>query len=297
MEEKYENLVFFAFDLLCEGREDLRALPLTERKARLEKLIGSRDLGGRSRYVAHLVSNAEAVLSSARTMGLEGIVSKKLDATYRSGRAGSWIKAKCRPGQEVVLGGWTTEGGTVRSLLAGAHRDGRLVYVGRIGTGFGQAVAKSLLPRLQKLTRETSPFGGANAPPKERNVRWFEPTLVAEIEFAGWTESGMIREAAFKGLREDKVAREVVEEMSGANSSSNKLPKPPRAPKSSKSLKSPKSPAPRPAEVLGVTISKPDKALWPDAGDGKPVTKLDLAHYSESIGEWMMPHLTGRPCS
>ncbi len=308
-EEKSENLVFFAFDLLFEGREDLRALPLTERKARLEKLIGSRDLGGRIRYVAHLVSNAEAVLSSARNMGLEGIVSKKLDAPYRSGRAGSWIKTKCRPGQEVILGGWTTEDGTVRSLLAGARRDGRLVYVGRIGTGFGHAVAASLLPRLQKLTRETSPFGGDNAPgaaasPKERNVRWLEPTLVAEIEFAGWTESGMIREAAFKGLREDKDAKEVVAEMTSANRSSNKLPEPPRAPKPPKSLKSPtslkpaKPPAPRPAaEVLGVTISKPDKALWPDAGDGKPVTKLDLARYFESIGEWMMPHLTGRPCS
>jgi bifunctional non-homologous end joining protein LigD len=302
-EEKSENLVFFAFDLLFEGREDLRALPLTERKARLEELIGSRDLGGRIRYVAHLVSNAEAVLSSARNMGLEGIVSKKLDAPYRSGRAGSWIKTKCRPGQEVILGGWTTEGGTVRSLLAGAHRDGRLVYVGRIGTGYGHAVAKSLLPRLQKLTRETSPFSGDNAPgaaasPKERNVRWLEPTLVAEIEFAGWTGSGMIREAAFKGLREDKDAKEVVAEMTSTNSPSNKLPKPPRAPKSPKSPRSLVSPAQRPAaEVLGVTISKPDKALWPDAGDAKPVTKLDLARYFESVGEWMMPHLTGRPCS
>jgi bifunctional non-homologous end joining protein LigD len=291
-EEKSENLVFFAFDLLFEGREDMRALPLTERKARLEKLIGSRDLGGRIRYVAHLVSNAEAVLSSARNMGLEGIVSKKLDAPYRSGRAGSWIKAKCRPGQEVILGGWTTEGGTVRSLLAGAHREGRLVYVGRIGTGFGRAVAKSLLPRLQKLTRETSPFSGANAPgaaasPKERNVRWLEPTLVAEIEFAGWTESGMIREAAFKGLREDKDAKEVVEEMPSATASTDKA-----------SAQRDKAPAQGSAtKVLGVSISKPDKALWPDAGDGTPVTKLDLARYYERVGEWMLPHLAGRPCS
>jgi bifunctional non-homologous end joining protein LigD len=293
-EEKSENLVFFAFDLLFEGREDLRALPLTERKARLEKLIGSRDLGSRIRYVAHLVSNAEAVLSSARNMGLEGIVSKKLDAPYQSGRAGSWIKAKCRPGQEVILGGWTTESGTVRSLLAGAHRDGRLVYVGRIGTGFGQAVAKALLPRLQKLTRETSPFGGANAPPKERNVRWLEPTLVAEIEFAGWTESGMIREAAFKGLREDKDAKEVVEEMSGRDDSTDKS----TAQRDKASAQRDKSSAQSPAtKVLGVSISKPDKALWPDAGDGTPVTKLDLAHYYERVGEWMLPHLAGRPCS
>jgi bifunctional non-homologous end joining protein LigD len=289
-EEKSEGLVFFAFDLLFEGREDLRPLPLTERKLRLEKLIGSRDSRGRIRYVAHLVSNAEAVLSSARKMGLEGIVSKKLDAPYRSGRADSWIKAKCRPGQEVILGGWTTEGGTVRSLLAGAHRDGRLVYVGRIGTGYGRAVAKSLLPRLQKLTRDTSPFGGANAPPKERNVRWLEPTLVAEIEFAGWTESGMIREAAFKGLREDKDAKEVVaeipKEISSADDSTDESP-----------AQQPATKVRTGTAVLGVSLSKPDKALWPDAGDGTPVTKLDLAHYYERVGEWMLPHLAGRPCS
>jgi len=314
-EERSEDLIFFAFDLLFEGQEDLRALPLTERKLRLEKLIGSRDLGGRIHYVAHLVSNAEAVLSSARQMGLEGIVSKKLDAPYRSGRTGSWIKAKCRPGQEVILGGWTTEGGTLRSLLAGAYRDGRLVYVGRIGTGYGRAVAKALLPRLQKLTRETSPFRGANAPPKERNVRWLEPTLVAEIEFAGWTESGMIREAAFKGLREDKEAKDVVAEISSADGSTDESPARRPATKARAPTYAHAAGGIRPSKkktrtgvekppvatgrstVLGVSISKPDKALWPDAGDGTPVTKLDLARYYERVGEWMLPHLAGRPCS
>jgi len=162
-----------------------------------------------------------------------------------------------------------------------------LVYVGRIGTGYGQAVAKSLLPRLQKLTRETSPFSGDSAPPKERNVRWLEPTLVAEIEFAGWTGSGMIREAAFKGLREDKDAKEVVEEMPSTKGSTDKS-----------SAQRDKSSAQRPAtKVLGVSISKPDKALWPDAGDGTPVTKLDLARYYERVGESMLPYLAGRPCS
>ena len=158
---------FFAFDLLFEGREDLRTLPLRERKARLEKLLSTRD-GDRIRYVAHLQSNAEAVLSSACKMGLEGIVSKKLDAPYRPGRGDSWVKTKCRAGQEVVLGGWTSEGGSVRSLLAGVYRDGSLVYAGRIGTGYGQAVAKTLSPKLEKLTRPQSPFKGANAPPEER---------------------------------------------------------------------------------------------------------------------------------
>ena len=286
-EEKSEDLVFFAFDLLFEGREDLRTLPLMERKARLEKLLAAGGVGNGIRYVAHLESNAEAVLSSARKMGLEGIVSKRLDAPYRSGRSGSWTKAKCRAGQEVVLGGWTTEHGTLRSLLAGVHRDGRLVYVGRIGTGYGRAVVKALLPRLQKLTREKSPFAGDNAPPKERNVRWLKPTLVADIEFAGWTGSGMIREAAFKALREDKDASDIVAEMPTQTPPSATI-------KRGHAKVSAASAGP---SVMGVSISNPDKALWPDAGDDRPVTKLDLARYYESVGEWMLPHLTGRPCS
>ena len=307
--QRSQDLVFFAFDLLFLGKEDLRTLPLGERKRRLEKLLSGLDAGARIRYVAHLESNAEAVLSSACKMGLEGIVSKRLDAPYRSGRSDIWVKTKCRAGQEVVLGGWTSEAGRFRSLLAGIYRGGQLVYVGRIGTGYGENVAKALVTKLEKLTRNASPFSGDNPPPKERDIKWLKPELVAQIEFAGWTGAGMIREASFKGLREDKDAKDVVAELPGSptaenvnNPESDMPTKSKIAKKSTRTTVKGRTAAAsastaRGTTVMGVSISKPDKPLWPDAGDGKAVTKLDLATYLESIGEWLMPHLAGRPCS
>jgi bifunctional non-homologous end joining protein LigD len=294
-EEKSDDLIFFAFDLLFAGREDLRALPLAMRKARLAKMLQTRNKDFRLHYVSHLVANAQETFASACKMGLEGIVSKKLDAPYRSDRSGSWTKAKCRAGQEVVIGGWTSESGSVRSLLAGVYRGGELTYVGRVGTGYGHAVAKTLSPRLEKLTREASPFSGDSAPAKEGNVRWVKPQLVAEIEFAGWTRTGMIRQAAFKALREDKKARDVVAEIPApAAAADSSAAKPVKAAARGAKIRHPPS---GPAVVLGVTISKPDKALWPNAGDGVAVTKLDLAKYYELVGEWMLPHVIGRPCS
>ncbi len=306
--EKSDDLVFYAFDLLFKGREDLRALALSERKARLEEFLSALGASSQIRYVAHLQSNAEAVLASACKIGLEGIISKSLDAPYVSGRSDRWLKAKCRAGQEVVLGGWTTEAGTLRSLLAGVYRNGQLSYVGRIGTGYGREVVKVLLPKLAKLTREKSPFADPNAPPKESNVRWLKPDLVAEIEFEGWTSSGMIRQAAFKGLREDKDPNDVVAETAAMQKPAEEKGPPvmtrgtrkrtaavPKAARASTKKAAPS--ASGPSTVMGVTLSKPDKALWPDAGDGQPVTKLDLAHYYEQVGDWMLPHLAGRPCS
>jgi bifunctional non-homologous end joining protein LigD len=171
-EKSSENLIFFAFDLLFEANEDLRDLSLEARKLKLEKLLADAKPGERIRYVQHFESRADTVLHSACKMDLEGIISKRLDAPYVSGRSGHWTKAKCRAGHEVVIGGWTTENGKFRSLLAGVHRDGNLVYVGRIGTGYGRDIAAKLLPTLKALTRDRSPFEGKNAPRKERDVRW-----------------------------------------------------------------------------------------------------------------------------
>jgi bifunctional non-homologous end joining protein LigD len=283
-DEKTDKLIFFAFDLLFAGDEDLRGLPLHERKSRLKQLLKARR--GKSRvirYVEHFEEDGDAVLESAQKMSLEGIVSKKLNAPYRSGRSESWTKTKVRAGHEVVIGGWKTTSGKFRSLMAGVHRNGHLAFVGIVGTGFGQDKVRRLMPSLKALASDNSPFSGKDAPKKTRDVHWLKPELVAEIEFAGWTEGGNIRQAAFKGLRQDKPAREVEAE----KPTMIKVVKPVPA----------KSSANKSAEVMGVAISKPDKALWPDAGDGKGVTKLDLARYFEAVGEWMIGYLKGRPCS
>jgi bifunctional non-homologous end joining protein LigD len=293
-----DDLVLFAFDLLHLGDTDLRKQPLRERKALLKKLLESQRLRANNsiRYLDHFEAPAQAVLESACRMNLEGIISKRADSPYRSGRVGDWTKAKCRAGHEVVIGGWTREAGQLRSLLVGVHRDSHLVPVGRVGTGFGRDKAQLLMKRLKPLATNKSPFTGPNAPRGGSDVQWVKPQLVAEIEFAGWTGSGNVRQAAFKGLREDKPAREVVAERP-ADAEETAMKKP--APKQSRTARTRKAEHSNTAAnvVMGVPISKPDKPLLPHANDGKPVTKLDLARYFESVGEWMMRHLEGRPCS
>lgn len=282
-EEKTENLVFFAFDLLFLDGEDWREQPLLARKQRLETLLRDAADGVTLRYVEHFETGGDAVLKSACRLSLEGIVSKRGDAPYVSGRSDGWTKAKCRAGHEVVIGGWATTAGKFRSLLVGAHRGPHFIYIGRVGTGYGAAKVEKLLPRLKEHEAKTSPFTGKGAPRRAPGVHWVEPALVAEIEFAGWTGDGMVRQAAFKGLREDKPAAEIETELP-AQPAETALPKPTSA-RSGR------------VEVLGVPLSKPDKPLWPDAEDGKPATKLDLAHYFEAVGQWLLPYIQGRPCS
>jgi bifunctional non-homologous end joining protein LigD len=215
-------------------------------------------------------------------MNLEGIVSKKADAPYSAGRGDSWTKAKCRAGHEVVIGGWSTTAEKFRSLLVGVHRGDQLIYVGRVGTGYSTAKVKQLMPQLKAMAAKTSSFTGKGAPRHEQGVHWLKPQLVAEIEFAGWTGDGMVRQAAFKGLRADKPAEEVQAERPVKN---KKLAEP-EAKKAKMGV-----------VVMNIPISHPGKALWPDAVDGKPVTKLELARYYQAIGGWMLPHIKGRPCS
>ena len=284
-EGRSQDLIYFVFDLLFDDGEDLRSLHLTQRKERLASLLARKGPHHRQiKYVEHLSEPGDAVLKSACHLKLEGIISKRADAPYRSGRTESWMKAKCRAGHEVVIGGWSGSASNLRSLVVGVHRGDHLVHTGRVGTGFNARNAGGILKKLNALKTDKSPFGGKDAPRKGKDWTWVKPELVAEIEFAGFTGDGMVRQAAFKGLREDKPAAEVSAE-TPAPPQTTELPRPtPRGNRVKGGTD----------VVMGVVISKPDKPLWP-APDN--LTKLDLAQYLEKVGPWMLQHLKGRPCS
>ncbi|MEN5171009.1 DNA ligase D [Brevundimonas pondensis] len=271
-----DSLVYFAFDLLFDGPEDLRPMPLSHRKARLQALIDRtpKTAATRLRYVEHFGASGQTILESACRMNLEGVISKKLDAPYRAGRSAAWLKSKCRGRDEVVIGGWSSEGGSrFRSLLVGVQTKGGLRYLGRVGTGYSAALTKRLTAALKAAAADRSPFIGANIPEDGNDIHWVAPVLVAEIEHAGYSEAGILRQAAFKGLREDKAPSDVTD-----------APQPPAA-TSSKLI------------VAGVTITHPDKILWPALDDHVAVTKADLIAYYEAAAERLLPHILDRPVS
>lgn len=304
-EARTGNLVYFAFDMLFDRTNDLRALPLQARKQQLQDVLAEAGLTdtGLVRYLDHLEQPGDAVLHSACRMAFEGIVSKQKQSHYTSGRAKAWIKAKCRIGHEVVIGGWSGSTRHVRSLLVGVYRGPHFVYVGRVGTGFNARNMGPLLVKLRAHVTGTCPFEGKEAPRKQADWTWIEPNLVCEIAYAGWTGAGMVRQAAFKGLREDKPAREVRAETPAAP----EMPMPevsmpevsmPEVSKRAKAKgKATSGSAAGRAVVMGLVVSKPDKQLWPAHVAEPAVTKLDLARYYEVVAPWVMPHLQGRPCS
>jgi bifunctional non-homologous end joining protein LigD len=269
-----EKLVYFAFDLLWASGRDLRSRALLERKELLKELLDALPAAGPIRYVDHVTGNGAQVLASACKLGLEGLVSKRVDAPYISERTRSWIKTKCRAGQEIIIGGWTGDANHLRSLLGGVMRDGKLAYVGRIGTGYNASNSRQLLPRLKALTRARNPFTAPPVPRQESNVHWLKPELVAEVEFAGWTGDRMLRQAAYKGLRADKPAREVKTEVPDSD------------------------PAPGvPARNPPGALTNPQKVLWPATRGAPALTKQDLAEYYAAMSGWILEHIKGRPCS
>lgn len=207
-------LVYFVFDLLRFDGKSLEALPLEERKARLRKLIGRRKTG-RIRFADHVEAHGEEFFEQACRMGLEGIISKRRDLPHRPGRHGGWLKTKCTLRQEFVIGGFTDPEGMrsgLGALLIGYYEGERLVFSGKVGTGFTNKSALELRARLNVLKQPKCPFDPPPPGSLGRHAHWVKPALVCEVVFTEWTSDGKIRHPSFRGLRADKKPREVARE-------------------------------------------------------------------------------------
>ncbi|QDZ10683.1 DNA ligase D [Devosia ginsengisoli] len=274
------SLTYFAFDLIEQDGENLAKLPLTERKARLEKLLGKIEASSLVQFSPHVAGNGQRVFDTVCREGHEGIIAKQATAPYRSERTRSWLKVKCGKRQEFVIAGWSpsTRKKTFASLLVGTWEDDKLIYRGRVGTGFSMDDAQALQRQLDSRARKTDPF--VNVPrPIAKSAHWVTPELVAEIGYTEFTPDGIMRHPSFLALREDKPAGDVA------------LDKPDRS----------KSPAPSldraaglaAAEAAGIKLTSPDRVVYP----GQGVTKADLVAYYAAVAERMLPYIENRPLS
>ncbi|HET9229094.1 MAG TPA: DNA ligase D, partial [Thermoanaerobaculia bacterium] len=276
------DLVFFAFDLLHLDGYDLRPLPLLQRKEALAALAPK---SGTIRMSDHVLGSGDAFYRHACDFGLEGIISKRGDQPYRSGRGKDWVKVKCLKRQEMVVVGFTDPEGSrsgFGALHLGVNEGGDLVYAGKVGTGFNTKTLTDLRKKLGKLERKTPAFKNPPRGAEARKSHWVEPKLVAEVAFTEWTEDGLLRHPTFQGLREDKTPDEVVREVEKKTPVKKKGKTPPLGPE--RDLEGI-------TEVAGVKLSNPDRVFYPDL----KLTKRELVLFYERIEAWILPHIENRP--
>lgn len=263
------NLTYIVFDLLALDGEDLRQRPLFKRKELLENLM--KDAPENLYYSRHVKGNGKDSFVVACETGMEGIVGKKYDSVYNGTRSGDWIKLKCDKRQEFVIGGYTRSDkkiSGISSLLLGIYEDENLIFSGRAGTGFNKHNTKELTTKFNSLIRKKAPFKN---PPKVRSneeITWLEPELAAEIKFAEWTEDNQLRQASFKGLREDKNPKDIKKESV--------------AEESEKSMESNENNSN--IIIDGIKVTSPDKVIFEDP----EITKIDVIRYYEKVSEKML---------
>ena len=267
-EGRFDRFIYYAFDLMHLDGYDLQATPLVMRKQALEHVLPVEP--GLLRYTEHLDQDGDLILRHACRLSLEGVISKLRSGPYRSGRGNDWVKSKCSRRQEFVIAGYvpsSTSSKAIGSLVLGYYADGQLVHAGRVGTGYTAAVAADLYRRLERIRAPASPFAERLGSDAARQVRYVKPELVAEVEFRTWTADHILRHAAFRGLREDKQAAEVVREAATGD--------------------------PGPAPRASAKLTHADRIYWPDAG----ITKEGLAHYYADVWRHMAPLIVARPLS
>ena len=261
------QLRYLVFDLPGLAGVDLRKAPLQARKEILRRLLGRKT--GLLAYSDHIVGHGAEMFAETGRQGIEGVVSKRIDSPYRAGRGGDWIKAKHEQADEFVVVGYTAPKGSRRgfgSLLLATHENGALRYVGRVGTGFDGETLHRLHQRLQPLKRPDATVAlPAHVPFSASGVRWVAPRLVVEVAFRGWGKEGLLRQAAFKRVRDDKRAANVEPQGAGASPSSESAMK----------------------------ITHPDRVMFA----GSKYTKADVADYYRGVADWLLPELIDRPLS
>ncbi|MBB6287592.1 MULTISPECIES: DNA ligase D [unclassified Pseudomonas] len=269
------DIVYYLFDAPFLNGSDQRQAPLEERRAALKDALS----GSRSkllRFSEAFAANQRDIFESACDLALEGVIGKRKGSPYVSSRNTDWIKLKCRLRQEFVIVGYTRPQGSrsgFGALLLAVNDDGGLVYAGRVGTGFDQASLKNIYAQLTPLERDASPLEKPLTSAQARGVHWVEPRLVGEVQFTEWTREGVVRQAAFVGLRTDKPATQIIHEQ----------------PRAANSLKAVKAAKPR----GGVNITHPERVIDPQSG----TQKQQLAQFYEGISEWILPFLRHRPVS
>lgn len=275
--------VYYLFDLPhCSGY-DLTRAPLLERKELLQSLVARMSpAGGSIRFSDQIRGSGEEVYRQACRLAAEGIVSKRAAGVYEQKRSRNWVKTKCLARQEFVVGGFTEPARSrtgFGALLLGYYHSGALIYAGRVGTGFSEASLRQLSGLLRAIEQDEPPFRHPPSGAEVRKVHWVKPELVAEVEFREWTRENILRQASFKGVREDKPAGEIVREFPADRHPAEKTSGEAGKPSASGAV------------VAGVRVSHPDKILYP----GQAITKRALAEFYESVADFILPHVIHRP--